>query len=111
VLRKRRLAAPLTTVVELTRKPVDDLLMLHLLNYDSGKPAQNIAVDVSLPEGRNTESVTLLSPDGSAAQKPQFVEAEGSIRFTVLVLAKYSLAVVKLESRTEREDRPRLTVP
>jgi hypothetical protein len=88
--------APLTTVAELTRKPAENLIMLHLLNYDSRETVEDIRVDLALPSSHRVKSVTLLSPDDGARRPLEFSVADGRVRFKVMRLSKYGLAVLEL---------------
>jgi hypothetical protein len=99
--------APLTTVSELTHKPAENLMLLHLLNYDLKEPAQNIRVDLSLPVDRGVKSVTQLSPDDGSQEALQFDEAAGRVRFHISNLRKYTLAVVELLPKTAIPEKKR----
>jgi hypothetical protein len=89
--------APLTTVAELTQKPAEGLLMLHLLNYNEHSTVPDIGVNLAVPEGRNVRSVMLLSPDHEGTLKLAFQRVEERVRFRIPHLIKYSLAVIELE--------------
>ncbi|HSB16611.1 MAG TPA: alpha-amylase family protein [Bryobacteraceae bacterium] len=90
--------APLTTVAELTQKASDNVVMLHLLNYDERTAVPDVQVDLAVPRGRRVKSVTLLSPDADGTKQLEYTASNGRVRFKVPKLAKYSLAVVGLTS-------------
>ena len=86
--------APLTTVLNLTRK--GDRLCLHLVNYDSTHPVRGIGVDMQAIPGKEIGRVRLLSPDDGSDMELAFEKCGGRLRFFIPELRTYSVVVVEL---------------
>jgi len=93
--------APETSAVvaEMMEQPGKGRRLVHLLNYagPQGNTVSNVEVTVEIPEGKRTERVMLLTPDGAeSSMAPGRTEA-GRIHFTVPHLHTYTLAILELE--------------
>jgi hypothetical protein len=77
---------------ELTEQPSRRLM--HLVNYRSDGPLQNLAVRVALPKGRTVKSVTLASPEHAADITLPFEQQSGAVMFTVPEVGVYEIAIV-----------------
>ena len=78
---------------ELTGQPGRRLV--HLVNYRSDGPVQNLAVRVALPKGRTVTSVTLASPEHTADITLPFEQQSGNVIFTVPAVGVYEIAIVR----------------
>lgn len=85
--------APPGLCVELTDQP--QRRMVHLVNYRSNASAENVAVRVRVPAGRQVDAVTLASPEHSDDQALAFEVRNGQVRFVVPQVGVYEIAVVK----------------
>ena len=92
--------APLSVVAEVTRSvrnALDNLTMVHLLNYDSRQAVRDIQVDLAVPS--RVRSITIFSPDDESRRPVEYKQEGGRARFKVERLGTYSLAVVELAGR------------
>jgi len=86
---------PLTA--ELVRQPADNSYLLHLLNFDGAKPAENIRIDFPVPAGYKLREVLLDNPDGNGAHALAFKSAGNIASLVVPKLRLYGLVVFRLE--------------
>jgi hypothetical protein len=84
--------APLSVVAEVTQDGTGALRMVHLLNYDTGRTARQIRVD--LRAVAPVRSVNILSPDQDAEGPVAFQQQNGRLLFQVDRLDTYSVVVV-----------------
>ena len=84
--------APSGLCVELTQQPGRRLL--HLVNYRTDEPANNVEVSIRLPASRSVESVTLASPQSAEDVRLPFDVRDRSVAFTVPRVDVYGVAVV-----------------
>ncbi len=85
--------APLTTVVNLTRK--GDGVCAHLVNYDCAHPVRGAGMDLRVEAGRRVGRVRLLSPDGGETDL-EFEERADRVQFFVPELRIYSVVAVEM---------------
>ncbi len=89
--------APQTVTAELTSQKDEGRFMIHLVNFDKRAPvAGRIEVSLRIPEGKQVEQVTLLSPDEKAPQTLTPVTRSGRAVFAVSRLKTYAVAVIRL---------------
>ncbi len=86
--------APAGLCAELTQQPGRRLV--HLVNYRTDEPANNIEVSVRLPVLRRVASVALASPQTAEDARLPFEVQEGRVIFTVPKLDIYGIAVITL---------------
>ena len=86
--------APETVATALYEQP-SGRRVLHLVNYDEHRPAENIHVVLQAP--KRLSSVTLLSPDSGAGQaRPLSYKQTGrEVRFTVPKLETYAVVAAE----------------
>jgi len=77
---------------ELTEQPGRRLV--HLVNYRSDVPLENLAVRVALPKRSTVKCVTLASPERGADIALPFDQQSGDLAFTVPAVGVYEIAVV-----------------
>ncbi|MHC4406411.1 MAG: hypothetical protein ACYTG0_42830 [Planctomycetota bacterium] len=80
---------------ELTTQPGRRLV--HLVNYRSDGPVENVTVGVRLPGGSRAKTVTLASPGRERDLEVPFEEESGVVTFTVPEVATYEIAVVGVQ--------------
>lgn len=80
---------------ELTEQPGRRLL--HLVNYRSDGPVQDVACRVRLPAGQQTKAITLVSPEHKRDRQLPFKEKAGSVGFSVPKIDVYEIAVILTE--------------
>lgn len=89
-----RTAAPLTTVMELVRRPETHESIVHFVNFDRGRPLARFAVTIKKQYAGEVEQVTYLSPEMDGPQPVHFDESGGEVRFTVPLTWLYAMIVV-----------------
>jgi len=67
---------------------------VHLVNYRSDGPAQNVVVRLRLPDGKKAKSVTLASPLRDSDATISFEERTGIVEFQVPSVQIYEIATV-----------------
>jgi len=85
--------APETVTMSLYGQPSGRRL-LHLVNYDEGKPVRDIEVTLQLPAEKAAVTVSLLSLDCEQARTLSAEFHGRSLRFTVPKLNLYALLVI-----------------
>jgi hypothetical protein len=86
--------APLTTVMEIYRRPESRETILHFINFDRKAPASPFAATVKTQFPGAVKSVTCISPDSDNTQTLSFRETDGGVGFTVPSNRLYSMVVV-----------------
>jgi hypothetical protein len=89
-----RKAAPLGLCAELTEQA--DRRLVHLVNYCSDGPIEQVEVHLRLPLRRLVESVKLASPERESELDVPFEQETGTVSFTVPKVGIYEIAVVSL---------------
>ena len=80
---------------ELTEQPGRRLI--HLVNYRTNDPVQDISVRLLLPAGRRIKSVTLVSPEQQNDLEVSFQEKDSLVTFGVPQVGVYEIAVVTMQ--------------
>ena len=80
---------------EMTEQPSHRLV--HLVNYRTNQPMNDIAIRVALPKGRTVKSVALASPERTTDIAIPFQQKASLVSFTVPVVRVYEIAVVAME--------------
>jgi hypothetical protein len=80
---------------ELTEQPGRRLV--HLVNYRSDDPIEDISITLRLPTGRRVDTVTLISPERENDLKLDFQEQANIVMFHVPRVGIYEIAVVKMK--------------
>jgi len=80
--------------VELTEQPGRRLV--HLVNYRTGDPAENVAISLRLPAHRQVTGVRLVSPERQNDLELNFQEQDGIATFRVPQVRTYEIAVVTM---------------
>jgi hypothetical protein len=83
--------APPSVAAELVEQKSSGNWILHLVNFDFNRAVDNIAVNLSLPEGRELKEALLETPDGSEPQVLQSTNTGGIVSFRVPRLRVYDL--------------------
>ncbi len=87
--------APSGLCVELTQQP--DRRLLHLVNYRTDEPANNVEISVRLPASRSVASVVLAGPQVAEDIRLPFEVREGSVTFTVPQVDIYGIAIITMK--------------
>jgi hypothetical protein len=80
---------------ELTEQP--GRRMVHLVNYRSDGPIEDVAVRVRLPAGQEAKSVVLASPEHERDLPAPFRQEAGTVSFTVPKVNVYEIAVLNVQ--------------
>lgn len=112
-----RFDAPPTVRVSASRPANGRELTLHLVNYNreelppdaKGRPnpgrntadekpiaVERVRVDLVLPAGSRVTAISALSPEAAEAQKLEFQQADGRVRFVVPKFLAYAVVRVEL---------------
>ena len=70
---------------------------MHLVNYRTDQPFQEVTVRLRLPEERKATGVMLASPDRKDDLAVQFNQEENVVTFTVPKIDIYEIAAVAME--------------
>jgi hypothetical protein len=89
------IAAPPGLCAELTEQTGRRLV--HLVNYRSDAPAENVAVTVRLPAGRSAQQVVISGPQRNDDVALLFQEQAGAVTFTVPTVRVYEVARIVLK--------------
>ncbi len=87
-------AAPLGLCAELTEQA--DRRLVHLVNYCSDGPIEQVEVRVRVLPGRRVESVKLASPERESQVDVTFKQEAGTVSFTVPKVGIYEIAIVSM---------------
>lgn len=87
--------APLTVVMNLYRKREQGQLILHLVNFDKVS-VEDIGVELSIPDGKKTKSVVLISSDLPGKADIKFDQHNNMLNFQVPELKLYDMLVIQL---------------
>ncbi len=79
---------------ELTEQPGRRLV--HLVNYRTGDPAENLSISLRLPAQRRVTGVRLVSPERQNDLELSFQERDGLVTFRVPQVRTYEIAVVTM---------------
>jgi hypothetical protein len=71
--------------------------LLHLVNYRTENPVENVAVVIRLPVTRQVEAVTLASPERERDIQLPFEVQDHLVKFTVPQVNTYDIAVVTMK--------------
>jgi len=71
--------------------------LVHLVNYRSDGPLENVAVRLRLPPGKRAGAVTLVDPQRQAELELPFTQQAGVVAFRVPKIDVYGIAVVAME--------------
>ena len=88
-------AAPLGLCAELTEQA--NRRLVHLVNYRSDGPIEQVEVRLRLPLRRRVESVKLASPERESELDVPFKQETETVSFTVPKVGIYEIAVVRLQ--------------
>lgn len=86
--------APLTTVLELQKRPETHETIVHFINFDRKNPLAPFPVSVEKQYTRPVKSVTCFSPDADDPQTVRFQDSNGQVRFTVPRTKTYAMMVI-----------------
>jgi hypothetical protein len=89
--------APPAVVVEVARQPGTNTVLVHLLNYDAGQPAENVRINYRIPGGSRLREVLLDDPEIKAPRPLNFELQTNVASFVVPRLRLYRLALLRLE--------------
>jgi len=88
--------APDTVVAELTRQTEPDRLLLHLLQYDTGRTSTDVPCSLKAAVPDSVRELTVLSPDHDGPTRIPVQQEGGVLQFTVPGLRVYSVVEVLL---------------
>jgi hypothetical protein len=90
-----------TIVLEILNQPASGTLLLHMINYNAARVPSvgQIEITLRLPDGREVEQVTVMSPDRGSHEviphKVNSVDEDGAtVSFTVPDLETYNLVAI-----------------
>jgi hypothetical protein len=86
--------APLTTVMEILRRPESQETILHFVNFDTRNRLAAFAVRLRREHGAMTHSVTCFNPDQDDPIKIAFSEDHEVLKFEVPSLTTYGMVVI-----------------
>jgi hypothetical protein len=86
--------APLTTVLELLKRPETNETIVHLVNFDRENPPAPVSVTLQKQYSEPVKSVTRLSPDADHPELLHFQESNKEVRFTIPRTELYAMIVV-----------------
>lgn len=86
--------APLTTVLEIVKRPESHETIVHFIHFDRQKPPAPFPVTLQKQYSSPVKSVTCFSPDGDDPQPVHFQEANDQVQFTVPRARLYAMMVV-----------------
>jgi len=89
--------APLWVTMELARQRGTGLWLLHLVNYNTTKPVENIGVTMRLPAGMKLREAVVETPDGHGRQTLVATSQGQTVSFRVPQLKLYGLVLLRLE--------------
>ena len=92
--------APPTVVCE-PRATRDRHRVVHLVNYDLTHPANNMTLDVEIPESRTVRGVSLHAPETDAPQKLPYELRGGRCQIPISDLDIYALVEIEIGERTD----------
>lgn len=87
--------APASLAVEIVRQRGTGTLLMHLVNYNHRKPAENLQVSWRLPAGAGVSRAVLESPEQSGPRELSLTVREGVAHLRLPPVAVY--AVLRLE--------------
>lgn len=93
-----KIDAPAAVTMELESQPALPALLLHLVNYHTAQPVENISAQVRIPKGFNVKTVTVESPDSGNSQPLRIAVRSGEASFRVPRLKIYDLVVLRLQT-------------
>jgi hypothetical protein len=70
---------------------------VHLVNYRSDGPLENVAVRLRLPREQRAKAVTLVDPQRQAEIELPFRQQAGVVAFEVPQVNVYGIAVIAME--------------
>lgn len=79
--------------------------VVHLVNYRSDRPFENVALTVRIPQGREAIGVRLASPVRENDLDAPFEQQGDTVHFDVSHVGVYETAVVQWRSAEERKER------
>jgi len=88
-------AAPLGLCAELTEQT--DRRLVHLVNYRSDGPIEQVEVRLRVPPQRRVTSVKLASPERENDLDIPYKPEVGTVSFTVPKVSIYEIAVVSMQ--------------
>ena len=95
-IRAKRAEKPLLGLcAELTEQPGKRLV--HLINYRTGEPFEEVRVDLRVPAGRQTTGVLLASPQRMHDLTIPFEQEGDIVTFNVPAVAVYEIAAVTIK--------------
>jgi Beta-galactosidase len=86
--------APLTTVLELLKRPETRESIVHFVNFDRQNPLAPFPVTLQKQYSSSVKSVTCFSPHADDPQPLRFQESGGQVRFTVPRTQLYAMIVI-----------------
>ena len=90
--------APLTTVLELLKRPETNEAIVHLVNFDRENPLAPCSVTLQKQYSGRVKSATRFSPDADHPEPLHFQESNRQVQFTVPRTELYAMIVVAHES-------------
>ncbi len=87
-------AAPLTTVLELLKRPETQETIVHFVNFDRKNPLAPFPVTLQKQYASQVKSVTCFSPEADDPQPVGFQESSGQVRFIVPRTQLYAMIVL-----------------
>jgi hypothetical protein len=71
--------------------------LVHLVNYRTDNPAENLSISLRLPAQRRVTSVSLVSPERESDLELDFGQQDGMATFRVPQVRTYEIAVVTMK--------------
>ena len=84
-------------VVELVRQPRTNSVLIHLLNYDIDKPAENVRVNYHVPAGSRLREILLDDPEMKSPRPLNFELQAKVASFVIPRIRLYRLALLRLD--------------
>jgi hypothetical protein len=89
--------APAWVTLELARQDASNTWLLHLVNYNPARRADNIPVDFRIPVGFRLKAVELRTPESGESRTLDVRVANGMAHLVVPSLGVYDLILFRLE--------------
>ncbi len=89
--------APDWVTLELARQDSSDTWLLHLVNYNPAKPAENIPVAFRVPSGFRLKEVLLRTPESTRTLTVHARTSDGVAHMVIPSLRVYDLILFRLE--------------
>ncbi len=86
---------PASVCAELTSRP--DRRLVHLVNYDPRKAAENVRISVRIPADRRVAGVRVASPAQEADAEVSFETKGDTANFTLPQFSVYAVAIITLQ--------------